>query len=297
MNGSSRDPLRAHEDRDLFREMVRHTAATTGFADRLVEKDYFCSVLLQHFAQHAPELVFKGGTCLAKVHIGFYRMSEDLDFSISTPSGSKASQRSKLAANAKSALSKIETEIPTMRALGPLQGANGSMQYAGEVAYDSVLGSRRESILVEVALREELLRPAALHEAMTLLVDPFTGKPHAPAVKVSCIHRTEAFAEKLRAALSRRVPAIRDFYDLDHVVRTKEIDLGDGAFLEMVRAKLRIEGNAGVDVSDERLAALRPQIGAQLQPVLRARDFRGFDLERSFRLVREVAAATVDGGK
>jgi len=79
------DLLRLHEDVALFREAVRFTAAETRFAPRLIEKDYLCSVILRHLVPAAPALVFRGGTCLAKVHLGFYRLSEDLDFLVSTP--------------------------------------------------------------------------------------------------------------------------------------------------------------------------------------------------------------------
>jgi predicted nucleotidyltransferase component of viral defense system len=72
---------RLHEDVPLFREAVNFTAARTGFLPRLIEKDYFCTVLLSRLIE-AKDLVFKGGTCLAKVHAGFYRLSEDLDFTI-----------------------------------------------------------------------------------------------------------------------------------------------------------------------------------------------------------------------
>ncbi len=78
---ASIDPL--HEDPELFLEALNFTAATTAFAARLIEKDYFCSVLLNHiFKKLGALLVFKGGTCLAKVYAGFYRLSEDLDFMI-----------------------------------------------------------------------------------------------------------------------------------------------------------------------------------------------------------------------
>src|SRR6266545_30700 len=40
-------PIRLHEDSSLFREAVTYTAAVTGFGPRLIEKDYFCTVLLQ----------------------------------------------------------------------------------------------------------------------------------------------------------------------------------------------------------------------------------------------------------
>lgn len=84
MNKPEPIAIRTHEDRDWFLEAVNFTAATTGFSPRLIEKDYFCTVLLQHLAT-AGVLVFKGGTCLAKVHGEFYRLSEDLDFVIPMP--------------------------------------------------------------------------------------------------------------------------------------------------------------------------------------------------------------------
>lgn len=35
-------------------------------------------------------------------------------------------------------------------------------------------------------------------------------------VMLPCISKIEAFAEKFRAAMTRREVAIRDFYDIDH---------------------------------------------------------------------------------
>ena len=74
-------PIAWHiEDPELLREAIGFTAATTGFQPALVEKDYFASVVLEWLASRRPELVFKGGTALSKVHSGFFRLSEDLDF-------------------------------------------------------------------------------------------------------------------------------------------------------------------------------------------------------------------------
>ena len=98
-------------------------------------------------------------------------------------------------------------------------------------------------------------------------------------------------AEKLRAALSRREPAIRDFYDTDHAVQRLGWDVLAPAFVALVGRKLRMPGNAAVDVSAARLAALRAQLDAELKPVLRAADFERFDLDRAFRTVAGVATA------
>ena len=72
--------LRLHEDMDMLRQVVNFTATQLSFAARLVEKDYYASVLLEHLAAADETLVFKGGTCLSKVYEQFFRLSEDLDF-------------------------------------------------------------------------------------------------------------------------------------------------------------------------------------------------------------------------
>jgi predicted nucleotidyltransferase component of viral defense system len=66
-----------HEDQALFREAVLFTAGQTGLNATLIEKDYFCSVLLQYlYDQPDTPLIFRGGTCIGKVYADFYRLSE-----------------------------------------------------------------------------------------------------------------------------------------------------------------------------------------------------------------------------
>jgi predicted nucleotidyltransferase component of viral defense system len=289
MTDPERERLRLHEDPILFREAVEFTAAETRLASRLLEKDYFCTVVLQHMADSAPDLVFRGGTCLAKVHAGFYRLSEDLDFLISTPvDASRGERRSRVEAS-RAAVAEIGGL--GLRIVSALTGANDSRQYAGTVGYTSLLGDHEEQIKVEIGLREPLLVPAVTGEARTLLLDPVSREAMAPAVPMPCVSRVEAFSEKARAALSRREVAIRDFYDMDHAVRGMGLRLDDLEFVDLVKRKLAIPGNEPVDVSDGRLANLRLQVEAQLKPVLRDRDFADFDLDRAFASVAALAAA------
>lgn len=284
-------PIRLHADVPLFREAVNFTAAETGFASRLIEKDYFCTVLLQYLAGAVSGLVFKGGTCLAKVHAGFYRLSEDLDFTIPTPVGATRAQRSRRAAGLKETIARIGRESSAFRVVTALAGANQSAQYNGILGYTSLLTQREEPIRIEVSLREPLLKPGVQGEARTLLLDPISGLPMTPVVTLSCISRDEAMAEKLRAALSRREAAIRDFYDVDHAVRRLGLRPDAPGLVGLVREKLAVSGNDPADVSAARLAALRTQVESELKPVLRPRDFAEFDLERAFAAVAGMAAA------
>ncbi|HAK96931.1 MAG TPA: hypothetical protein DCM87_18565 [Planctomycetes bacterium] len=292
----SYDParMRAHEDAALFREALNYTAAETGFSQRVIEKDYFCSILAAHLAAAEPSLVFKGGTCLAKVHAGFYRLSEDLDWVIPVPADATRSQRSARAAGAKKAVARLPADVKGLRLVRPLTGANNSTQYAATFGFRAILSGTAESIKVEVGLREPLLRPAVQGRARTLLRDPLSGEEMIPAVILPCISLEEAYAEKLRAALSRREAAIRDFFDVDYALREGWIRADDRDLIAMVRGKLAVAGNEPVDVSQSRLASLRRQVDAQLKPVLRPADFDRFDLERAFAAVSTIATLLAD---
>jgi len=60
--------ISVHEEHAFFREVVLFTAGQTGLNATLIEKDYFCTVLLQYlYDQPDSPLIFRGGTCIGKV--------------------------------------------------------------------------------------------------------------------------------------------------------------------------------------------------------------------------------------
>ena len=289
MGPSDLAALRLHQDASRFREAVNATAAATGFGTRVIEKDYFCTVLLQYLAPIDGALVFKGGTCLAKVHAGFHRLSEDLDFVIPTPVSASRAERSRRARSLRALLAGIDSQVPGVRLSRQLEGANNSTQYIAVLRYRSLLGDVEDTIKFEVGLREPLLTPAVRGEAQTLLIDPVSGLGLVPALALPCLSRKEAMAEKLRAALCRRDVAIRDFFDVDHAVHGLGIRLDDPQSIGLVRQKLDVPGNDPADVSPARLDALRAQVEAELRPVLSAMAFAAFDLDRAIATIRGIA--------
>jgi predicted nucleotidyltransferase component of viral defense system len=285
---------RLHEDAELFREAVSFTAAQTGFGPRLVEKDYFCSVVIAWLAQADAGIAFKGGTCLAKVHSDFYRLSEDLDWAIPTPVDATRSQRSALAAAAKKALAQPPEGLQGLSVRQKLKGANKSMQYLGSTTYRSLMSGEEEPVKIEIGLREPLLSPAVKGRARTLLLDPISGGEMASAIEVRCLSLQEAYAEKLRAALTRREAAARDLFDVDHALRAERISENDLELLEMTSRKLAVPDNPPPDVSDARLDSMRRNAKAQLKPVLRPVDFESFDVEEAFERLRQIAGLLAD---
>jgi len=283
-------PIRLHEeDPALLREAIRFTSAETGFTPRLIEKDYFCSVVIEYLAASGAGLTFKGGTCLSKIHGGLYRLSEDLDFSISTAPGSSRADRSRSVIPLRVAVKELPERLPAFSIVDTLRGANESTQYNAVVGYESLLDSGVEPISIEVGVREPNLMEAHEGSSKTALLNPIDGQALVEEYSVLCLSYSEAMAEKLRAALCRREVAIRDFFDVDYAVRSARFNMFEPAFLELLRRKIAIPGTSPVDVSEDRIGQLQRQLEAQLRPVLRQQEFAQFDLDRAIGTVRAVA--------
>ena len=287
MTSKDKQQISLHLDPDFFRAALTYTSEATGFSPLLVEKDYYCSVILSYLFSDKSPLVFKGGTCLSKVHVGFNRLSEDLDFMISIPSDASRTQRRELIHPVKQRMMRLAQSVPGLKLRQDLKGHNNSTQYLATVEYSSALAQTFGTIKVEIALREELLTPPMVPLARTLLQDPFSRKDAISPFSVQAMSLKEAYAEKLRAALTRRTPAIRDFYDIDYAVRNSKLDLNNKEVLKLVSKKLSIPGNEPVDITQVRKAALSSQLTPQLRTVLRQQDFDRFDLERIFPMLIE----------
>ncbi|WP_165225261.1 nucleotidyl transferase AbiEii/AbiGii toxin family protein [Aquisphaera insulae] len=236
-------------------------------------------------------LVFKGGTCLSKVHAVFFRLSEDLDFAVSISPAASRSERRRMAAPFKAHFAAISSRLPCFRMSERIDPWFRDRHYKGSLSYESAVTGEAESIKLEISLREEIIRPTQILAASTLLLSPHTGLPAMRPASVHTLSIEEAYAEKIRAALTRRGPAIRDFFDVDHAIRSSLLNPSHPSLLGLVRMKLAVEGNDPVDLSPSRLERLRVQVEAQLRPVLRDRDYLAFDLDRVVRSLEELVGA------
>lgn len=283
-------PISVHRDPEMFREAVEYTASNTRFSPRLIEKDYFCSLLLARLsAAVSDSLIFKGGTCLAKVHTEFFRLSEDLDFSIPMPVDSSRSHRRAAILPVKDALEPRGDQGYPFRVLDALTGADANRQYQAAVGYEPVAMTGVETIKLEFGLREPLLLDSVVGMAKTILLNPVNGTRFVEDVPIKCMSLEESIAEKFRAALTRRDVAIRDFYDLFSLFKSELMDPTGERLVRLVRAKLEVTRTAPIIVSTERLREVRTQVQTRLRPVLRDADFTAFDVDSAIDIVTAMA--------
>ena len=269
-------------DREKLKDFIPAIAGKMKFRPAVVEKDYYLTVILNNIETLLTDkIVFKGGTLLNKAHLNYHRLSEDLDFTYNAEFTAR-SQRSK-------AITPIREKMPSfLKALDLTsdkpqgEGFNNSRQYVFKVKYPSVLMVKDDMVKIEISLHQPPIEKPVNTEIKHFYQDPFTGEDLFPSGKVLSLSWKEAVAEKLKAAISRKDVAIRDYYDLWYVAESG-FDFYDKNFIKLFKRKVVDEGYAGdykenFGLSADKISFLRKQIDDLLKPVIRSGEI--FDLDR-----------------
>jgi predicted nucleotidyltransferase component of viral defense system len=271
-------------DRERLQDIIPAIAGKLKFRPVIVEKDYYLTVILNNIEKLlSDKIVFKGGTLLNKAHLNYHRLSEDLDFTYYAPLTAR-SQRSK-------AITPICEKMPDFLKVLQLtsdkpegEGFNNSKQYVFKAKYPSVLTAKDDIIKIEISLRQPPLDKPVHTEIKHFYQDPFTGDDLFPSGKVLSLSWNEAVAEKLKAAISRKDVAVRDYYDLWHIAEFG-FDFYNDKFIRLFKRKVTDEGYIGdyrkdFGLSADKLSLLRRQVDTDLMPVIRAGE--SFDLDKVF---------------
>lgn len=281
-------------DREKLKDIIPAIAGKMKFRPAIVEKDYYLTVILNNIeALLTDKVVLKGGTLLNKAHLNYHRLSEDLDFTYNAEFTTRSS-RSK-------AITPIREKMPAfLKALGMAsdkpegEGFNNSTQYVFKVKYPSVLMTKDDMIKIEISLRHPPIETPVHTEIKHFYQDPFSGEDLFPSGKVWSLSWKEAVAEKLKAAISRKDVAIRDYYDLWYISEFG-FDFYDKSFVKLFKRKITDEGytenyKKNFGLSDDNLSILRKQTDRLLKPVIRSEEKFDFDevLERFNVILRKV---------
>jgi len=275
-----------HRNREEFIKTLERTSAQKGFLLSLVEKDYYLTLILSKVHELSENLVFKGGTCLSKVYYDYYRLSEDLDFSMILPSNdSTRGQRRKAMQPVKEKIEKFADHLD-MKIEGTINpGRNESRQYIYYFVYKSVIRPVESKIKFEIGLRSNPLDPVIKRRIKHFFLHPFTGDPIFDGGMVGCLSLDELISEKLRAAATRKTIAPRDFYDLDFILR-QNFTLSKKEVLRLFVNKLK-EDEKDPDLkkyrinlgrSDEEIENMSKRINTELIDVLAITERKKFDL-------------------
>jgi len=204
-------------DGNKLKQLIPFIAEKFKFRLETVEKDYYLTL------------------------INYHRLSEDIDFTYFSSEGIETrSKRSR-------AITPIREKMPGFLKLLDLkskkpegEGFNNSTQYVFSISYPSFISGKDENIKLEISLRQTPIEKPVYNIINHFYKDPFTGEDLIPKNKILSLTLNETVAEKLKAAITRKEIAIRDYYDLWFISET-DFDFTDKQFLSIFKKKLEEE--------------------------------------------------------
>ncbi len=218
-------------DKDKLKNFLTSIKDKTNItATELIEKDFYLNILLSKLS--FEEYVFKGGTCLAKAYLDYFRFSEDLDF---TFINQKLWEGKSTKSIKKVCKEKIDAFGEQLKKVGFdfkfdksdrnfVEIGNNNKLVTFKVYYDSVLTGKPSFIKIQINFLEKiiftpqtrglkpLIKPNQLTKEDQIYFKEFLDFYETITMKVYDLK--EIVTEKFRSILTRKAIKSRDAIDL-----------------------------------------------------------------------------------
>lgn len=221
------------------KELINYIKSNIFISDEeYLEKDILLHLLLIYLTKDGffkNNFAFKGGTCLIKCYLGYYRFSEDLDFTFTNQSFFKNKSEKSIRKD----LSKIITDLSNLlKSISQKLNLDFSLNKSNKKFYEfgannkfvtfklwyvSKITTKEQFIKIQINFVEQMFFSTKQKIANSLFCDlnknnflflfpEYKDLLHSPRIKTYDIK--EIFLEKNRAILTRKGIKTRDFVDL-----------------------------------------------------------------------------------
>lgn len=204
---------------DNLHELIAITKNELGISEFAIEKDFYVTKAVHALSEindASFQLIFQGGTCLAKAHQLVRRMSEDCNFRISSlPSLNQFSQQARRN-SLRSFRKKILTAISDAGFVlddQKIHVSNAGQFMRIELDYPTLfplIQSMRQNLLLEFISIETKI-PILQLPVTTLIKQTLRDKIDHPVSTINCVSVLETAAEKW-VAFTRRLASINRGY-------------------------------------------------------------------------------------
>jgi len=236
----------------IDKKFIGHIGDKLGIEKRdLIEKDILLQIILNELTKNkdfSENYAFKGGTCLTKCYLGYYRFSEDVDFTYLNKDEfkNKSEKQTREVLSAKiDNLAKMIHEISNKKGYDfkPDKKDSKYIKFGGsnkfvtfKIWYDSIILNEPSFIKVQINFIEKLNYevkelPAIFilgnkdKKEIELLFNDYSYLLNPLKIKVYDLK--EILIEKVRAILTRRGIKARDFVDVFLITKKDKLELND----------------------------------------------------------------------
>lgn len=223
----------------MRKDFVNELSTALGIGRKdLIEKDVILHQVLLDLSKNgffSENFLFKGGTCLIKCYLGYYRFSEDIDFTWKNQGQFRGMSQKGIRRYLSSAIGEVGTIfegvaenrgldfkcVKSNRNYVELGGGNKTVTF--KIWYDSEILNRRSFFKVQINFVEDMHFPGVRNELKSLLGKPATELKalfpseygeYAKRMRFDTYDVREILSEKVRSILTRRGAKARDFVDV-----------------------------------------------------------------------------------
>lgn len=234
----------------LSERTLRHLGKKLSLEPELLEKDSLIHALLSRIAESdylRSNLIFKGGTCLVKAYIPYYRFSEDIDFCWFDQSrwfGASARETERLCMAEMKQVIEVMSRIccsldlrfnPSIKEGDDVFIGNSGTKLTLHLNYTSTASGDEGRVKMEINFLDLVLYSMETRRLHSLLddigEDDLSIHPEIEQCRMGtdlkCYSVREIFAEKIRAALTRKQYKIRDSLDMAMIRYVYGLDIFD----------------------------------------------------------------------
>ena len=287
-----------YTSKENFFDAISRIALEMGFYAPLLEKDYYMTLILSRINELSKNLIFKGGTCLNKIYYSYYRLSENLHFSMYLPEcAASRGSRYKRAQAVENNIEKFAKQFD-MRVEGPKNAELNASRQVYFFVYDSAMVPREQKIKFEIEYKLNPVDKTEIRTVQHKFLHTFTGEPLLDGGKVNCLSLNEIVSEKLHTAVFSPAIALHDFYDLDFMLRDG-FDLTNKEVIKLFKKKLEEDfpaGSADIDLRKYKVNLGRPdseienmlsRVETELFDILNPNERKNFDLNLALNRINK----------
>lgn len=198
----------------ISREEFADIASQHPFNALLLTKDYYITAFLYLF-KDLEGVYFKGGTAIQKIFLGYRRLSEDIDYTVTADISETKTRIIEIISK-----SQLATNITKDK---DVEG------FTRLVIHYKGFSNEAGIVFIDLNQRAKLIQKPEQHEIPHFYAD------HIPKFSVNTVAKDEMIAEKVAATVGRNRP--RDHYDAYAIIKA-----GIPINLELVREKCRQSG-------------------------------------------------------
>lgn len=195
----------------------------------LIEKDFYLNVILSKL--NFKEYPFKGGTCLSKIYLDYFRFSEDLDFTFAEQGILKNKSTNKVKKICKEKINELGKQFETLGLNFVFDKSDKKYVEIGhnnklvtfKIWYESIFTNTSSFIKIQFNFLEKIMFNLKTKETKSLIKENLTKEEKTyfqefisfyEPMQLLVYDLKEIVSEKLRSLLTRRAIKSRDAIDI-----------------------------------------------------------------------------------